>query len=472
MPPLPLSFLSRSQARRTVLLALAAGVVALTLAACGGSDADEGSAPAESSETAEAAESAPSDFEAAMLAASDRVEQAFEEIEPASDEGIRPGVFGENAPAMSAALTAYAVELEGLDPPEEFREELARVVSALEDNVTLFAAVAAADAARDSEELDSLLRELEALDRNVRAGLSPEFAALVYLDDGPVPDLFVGLSPEDSDYFDSVDAAGNEFAKRSSAFGAAINGTYVSTEALLNALYDAGAGEAWEAVQQVALTIEPPARFESEHELWLALLEELVRLDVLIGEGARDGDIIAFELNNHLLGLALTDAASGFSPEFATTIGAAPGRLDPESALAATPYGPELDAVVRSSIAGTYFFFDTTPQEAVLETIPLIAPEFRARIEDSRASVEALTPPVEYASDHAAVLEHFDALLAHQDAIGAALDAGDVGALTTLIAPEATEDIRCATAANLSDEVALLVTDIRNSEEPPPFCSE
>jgi len=111
-----------------VLLALAAGVVALTLAACGGSDTDEVAAPAESSEAAEPAESAPSDFEAAMLAASDRVEQAFEDVLPASDEGIRPGVFGEDAPAVSAALTAYAVELEGLEPPEEFREELARLV--------------------------------------------------------------------------------------------------------------------------------------------------------------------------------------------------------------------------------------------------------------------------------------------------------------------------------------------------------
>jgi len=268
-----------------------------------------------------------------------------------------------------------------------------------------------------------------------------------------------------------VDVAGDEFAKRSSTFGAAINGTYLSTEALLNALYDAGAGQAMAAVQQVALTIEPPARFESEHELWLALLEEMVRLDVLIGEAARDGDIIAFELNNHLLGLAQTDAASGFSPEFAATIGTPPGRLDPESALAATPYGPELDAVVRSSMTGTYAFLSTS-QEAVLETIPLIAPEFRARIEDSRASVEALTPPEEYTSDHAAVLEYFDALLAHQDAIDAALDAGDVGVLMTLIASEATEDIRCATAANLSDEVALLVTDIDHSVEPPPFCSE
>ena len=185
MPPLPLSFLSRSKSRRTVLLALAAGVVALTLAACGGSDTDEVAAPAESSEAAEPAESAPSDFEAAMLAASDRVEQAFEDVLPASDGGIRPGVFGEDAPAVSAALTAYAVELEGLEPPEEFREELARLVSALEENVTLFDAVAAADAARDSEELDSLLRELEALDRNLRAGMSPVFAALAYLTNAP-----------------------------------------------------------------------------------------------------------------------------------------------------------------------------------------------------------------------------------------------------------------------------------------------
>ena len=474
MSPLPLSFLSRSQARRTVLLALAAGVVALTLAACGGSDAGEVAAPAESSEAAEPAEPAPSDFEAAMQAASDRAEQAVREAEaPLFADGVGPGAFGEAFPEMSAALAAYAVELEALAVPEEFRADLARHVSGLEDIAAKFATVAASDASRDPEEVFALLCDLDGLGRNLLADLSPEYAALAFLSSAPGPDLFVGLSPEESDYLDSVDAAQAEFGKRASAFFAAISGSYTSTEALLTALYEAGAGEAWAAAQEVAVTLEPPPRFVSEHESWLVLLEELVRLDRLIGEGARDGDIIAFELNNHLGLLAMADASVDFSPEFALTIGVQiPPPLDPESAIAATSYGQELAAVLGAAIDGTYGFFPTTPEEAGLEAIQVIAPEFMTRLERSRASIEGLTPPEEYTADHTRILEYFDALLANQVAVVAAAESGDMGALTTLIGPDASEDVLCAAAGELSDDVAPLVTGFDPSDGPPPFCSE
>jgi len=208
-----------------VLLALAAGVVALTLAACGGSDAGEVAAPAESSEAAEPAEPAPSDFEAAMQAASDRAEQAVREAEaPLFADGVGPGAFGEAFPEMSAALAAYAVELEALAVPEEFRADLARHVSGLEDIAAKFATVAASDASRDPEEVFALLSDLDGLGRNLLADLSPEYAALAFLSSAPGPDLFVGLSPEESDYLDSVDAAQAEFGKRASAFFAAISG--------------------------------------------------------------------------------------------------------------------------------------------------------------------------------------------------------------------------------------------------------
>ena len=246
-------------------------------------------------------------------------------------------------------------------------------------------------------------------------------------------------------------------------------------EALLNALYEAGAGEAWAAVQDVAVTIEPPPRFEGDHERWLVLLEELVRIDRLIGEAARDRDIVAFEVGNHLLGLAGGDASVDFSPEFATTIRfAPPPTLDAESAIAATSYGQELFEALRTfslSPEGAYVFFETTPDEAVLETIPQVAPEFIARIERSRASVDALSPPEEYAADHARILEYFGELLANQEGILAAAQSGDIGAVRTGIAPDATSDLYCAAAAELSDDLLPAAAYFgAPGEPPPPFC--
>ena len=60
--------------------------------------------------------------------------------------------------------------------------------------------------------------------------------------------------------------------------------------------------------------------------LRLHRLDEQVRIDRLIGEAARDGDIVKLELNNHLLGLAGGDASVDFSPEFAMAIGSGPFR--------------------------------------------------------------------------------------------------------------------------------------------------
>ena len=67
---------------------------------------------------------------------------------------------------------------------------------------------------------------------------------------------------------------------------------------------------------------------------------------------------------------------------------------------------------MNTFIDGTYSFFEQTPDESRLEVIPVIAPEFIARIERSRASVAALSPPEEYADDHATILQCIDDLLA------------------------------------------------------------
>ena len=116
---------------------------------------------------------------------------------------------------------------------------------------------------------------------------------------------------------------------------------------------------------------------------------------------------------------------------------------------------------------GAHGSFPTTPDEAVLEGIPQIAPELIARIERSRAAVAALSPPEEYAADHATIVEYFDELLANQEAILAAAESGDIGAVRTGI--DTTRDLYCE--VELSDEVLPAATYFGAPDDPPPFCT-
>ena len=230
---------------------------------------------------------------------------------------------------------AYAAEVEALVAPEEFRADQARHLRGLQEIAANIDATVAADAARDQEQVDALFRESESLGRNMIADLSAEYAALAFLGTDPfATDQLVGLSPEEAEYFDQVAAANAEFGRRNSAFGAALGQSYTSTEGLLNALYEAGAGEAYAAVHEVAVAIEPPPRFAADHELFLVVLEEQVRIDRLIGEAARDGDIVKFEVNNHLLGLVTPDTP--LSAAWNTATGNPTPDFDSESAIAAT----------------------------------------------------------------------------------------------------------------------------------------
>ena len=194
-----------------LLLAVVAGVAVLALAACGGDD-DDAAASADAVESVQPAEEASGDFESALKTASERAELAVEEAEaPPNDpnlDGPQPGLLAQALPAVSAAVVAYAAEVEALVAPEEFRADQARHLRGLQEIAANIDATVAADAARDQEQVDALFRESESLGRNMIADLSAEYAALAFLGTDPfATDQLVGLSPEEAEYFDQVAAA-------------------------------------------------------------------------------------------------------------------------------------------------------------------------------------------------------------------------------------------------------------------------
>jgi hypothetical protein len=474
------------ETRHALVFAGSALLAACALVACGSSEEEAAASVAEPTESAtvagagEATDTTPADFEAALQEASDRAERAlndaiapaFEPIAQASTstelpDAPLPGAFEENLPRARAALDAYALEVEALEAPEEFRADKERHLGGLREVAEHFDELIAADAARDRAQVDALLRELDSVFRNLAVDLSPEYAALAFMGLGPVEaEEFGDLSLEERDDLDGVDRAQEEFASRNFEFAAAIRQAYTSQELLLRALYEAGAGQAWQAVLDVADTLEPLPSFEADHELWLALLEELVEIDRLIGEAARDGDMVNFEVNNPRLRLAQGRVAGDFSPAFAAGIGLGPvgcpdpdapqQGLDPESAIAGTAYGQDLYEALRASesvlpLDLDYKFFPMTSDEAVLEAIPQIATDVIAVLEERRAAVAELSPSPEYAVDRERIVQFFDELIDNQEVVIAAAESGDVAAARDAIA--AGLEPYCAIAEELSAEV-------------------
>lgn len=429
-------------------------------AACGGGEDADSQAGAE-------APAALDEFEAAVRTAGERVdgvlEQAFSSLGPAGLEAPPDDVAAALSSA-AAALAQYAEELEGLRAPETLQADRDRHVAGLRALASTVEEAAAAATRRDSLRVDELLARAEGIRRNLVSELSTEYAAVAVVElEALGAGVFVGLSPEERAHLDDVQRAREEFDRRNAAVGAVLDRQYTSAEDLLRALAEAGAGTAFEAVRDVAATLAPPPRFEADHARWLALLDEQVRLDRLIGEAARQGDPARFELANHQLFLASSASHPELSPEFLATIApdladVAGAELDPE-ALAGSEYASELFGALKAfrlrlQPDGMYIFFPQTPDAVVLEVAQQVAPEVAAAVEEARRPIEALRPPDELAGDHARILRYFDELAANERRIATAAEQGDVVALRDAI--RRATDLYCAVLPDLSPATAAV----------------
>jgi hypothetical protein len=260
------------------------------------------------------------------------------------------------------------------------------------------------------------------------------------------------MSDDEQVYLQGVADATDEFLFRNQQFGRALEGTYPSSAAQMNALYEAGAGDAFAAVRDLARELDPPERFADEHRIWLANLDRQVAVDRLIGENARDGDAAGFLANNIRLGLAV-EPYPEIDPAFGSALG--PGslgeRLDPSDVEALGSYGEALFGLLRNYLnppqtAANAFLFPGVPVEeamaAVVETSDLLSSEFAGSVSE----LETMTPPEDLQPSHERLVAYFDEQGANLDALIEASAAGDGGAIFGI-----TESMRVAYCSATSD---------------------
>lgn len=443
--------------------------------ACGGSGDSESPPPSQPTEPsaaveAETAASLTSEFETAVRAARDEaqrmIDEANRELELAGQglgmEAFLMGPLAENLGEMVTVLNEYVEQLRELEVPAEYREDVSRQVARLDELIDLTEEEQTAAAAGDDARASELVEQRAELLALLASDLSPEYAELAFVTpiEGEFVSLFGELSEQELAYLDGVRAAENQFARRNADFGRALRGQYASPEALLKALYDAGAGEAFAAVRDVALTLEPPPSFERDHERWLSQLDELVRTDELIGKAARDGDMSGFLANNVRLALVGLPDAADVTPSFAAAL--QPGsplaaELDPQTPVAQTAYGHDLFgalkefAMVDPSDALIPLFELPAPDETKAASIRETGEELIAVSEEERSSMVGLEPPEEYETDHETIIGYLDDFLAQIEALVAAARADDFA--SARVEWDRITDIYCTATASLSESI-------------------
>jgi len=410
----------------------------------------------------------------ATQAITDDVNRAIEDAcDGLAYEACLQHVVAEQLPVAARETDAFADLLEGLEVPDVYADDVAAQIVAVRELADLRERIASAAEAADG----TLLGELGAAEAAVLAGLaaelSPEYAGFAFLSTFGADDyvgVFGGATAEELEYFGAIRRAQGAAQPQFECFGQAINEVYGTTDALLGALYDCGAGTALAAIEDATRDLTPPERFTDAHAWLLAGRAEGSRLDGLIGQAAREGDIMAFLTNNVRLGWVLQPYPGLDAAFLSAATGAPPIRLDPTEALARSDYGRGLFAALieyrnlNPLFAGLSVDFPQVSRDVALQAVTELAPELRALEAELRGAIEALEPPVEVAADHTLMLEFFEGRRGRLEELIGAAAVGDIDVLFTI--GEAADAENCATADALSDAIAPIAVPYFDSDSP------
>ena len=400
----------------------------------------------------------------AVRAISERFEARAEELlEPEQPPAPGPSGFltllAEAIPQLIEGAQSDIADLDALSVPEEYLADHRRAIVFFRDQISLARRELEAVEARDDLTLRQLSVEREMLERNVMGDLSPSFREFFLVSEEAVEmgELFGDLTEEDRAYLDTLTMGFEEFRKRAAVFGQVLSRQFADANALLEALRGAGAGTAFEAVQTVVAPVDPPPRFAADHQLLLAYLEGVVRLDREVGKAVEEGDPVHFVVSNFGLATVETtvEAGLGLSPQVLNVVFPFPASAfrEPSPEVLDGGYREGLHTVLREFRARflgegpDYAGFNLVPAD-VYQVVSRTGPSFAAVVEGALEEVSALVPPEGLRDDHDLVVRYFEETFAAQRAIIDAAAAEDFAGVQDGI--NRTHAIFCETANGVS----------------------
>lgn len=362
-------------------------------------------------------------------------EAAFAQAEGETFEAILPDL-SEALTVAIATQRSSVDEMQQLNPPDRFTADHDRAIEFLESQIDAWERQLAATASRETELVVQVNLEIEGMRREAFVDLSSEFAERSGLEAQGLraADVFGDLNDDEATYLDAVAAGFDEFGRRNRVFGRTITQSYVNDDLLLQALLDAGAGEAFAAARDAIVLIDPPVSYAEGHQQLVAYLDGAVALDLEVAAAAERRDVVGFEVANFHLSLLGAGFALEGPPALAGIIGDPAGLVPPEE-LPGGAYGSDLWEVLQR------FRILALRQELTTGVFPVISDENLAAAmaqtyptiieltEEAARALGALDAPAEFGVGHEILATYFEELIALRQSV---LDAASLGDIDTL----------------------------------------
>ena len=223
------------------------------------------------------------------------------------------------------------------------------------------------------------------------------------------------LTVAEAEYIEEVRAGWNEFHSKAGGFRQAFAQTYSVRERLFEALIDAGAGSAFEGAYQAVKQLDPPPRFQADHDLMIQSMAEVVVYDEDVGRAAENQDLAAFTVANARMGqtiglmaLQLSDAVCHVTepPDLPFTF------CDPSRTLPGGEYGTKLNVVLaRFNVSLITSLVNVGPQytaEDALGALEVLQPERIDLYSRTRDEISGFSPPTALADGHNQLIQYLE----------------------------------------------------------------
>ncbi len=272
-----------------------------------------------------------------------------------------------------------------------------------------------------------------------------------------------GESPggEANGYLSEVKAAEEDWRGAFGRMEEILTATYNTRGAFFSALEQAEFTEASDRVLAQAEELDPPERFEEDHEAWLGYRRALDSLEGF-HEAVVERDLLAVLRVITSAAQAEAEFFSDLSPQFCRAVvgdvSTEDWRCPPEGELPGGDYGEQVYEILRRHALKTDVLFifpaDMTPEERSTR-LSEVQPTIEEELHSAGRQLEALDPPTEFESDHQALLRFFRDQHETAVAITEANAHGDEGRLQELF--DRSGVVYETMEASLSDGIARVV---------------
>ena len=223
------------------------------------------------------------------------------------------------------------------------------------------------------------------------------------------------LTAEEADYIEKVRAGWNEFHSKAGGFGEAFGQLYAMQSRLFEALKDAGAGSAFEGALRAVEQIDPPQRFQGDHQVMLQAMAKMVSYDHDVGRAVENQDLPAFAVANARMGETGGLMALQLSADLCPATNAPDQPLSFCSSNELLPggqYGIQLNSAISRFTVGVAVRLSIFPPaftpEDELATLAVFQPELIEIFLQTLDEVKGLQPSPDLRSDHLRLVRYLE----------------------------------------------------------------